>query len=175
MDSHSNKENHVNSSQILQHPAFPAKPPGVRTRSSVDHGHIANGQSLIQNGKSCKTNGKSLGKSLGNINGNTSNMESISEHNKASGINLFDTVENANTFRIACCILWEPQLAHDVLLEFVRNPCFEVDGIHKKIEPLNIDETMIRPPSPGISGSGGLTPLGFHGRATSAEHDDDGL
>ncbi len=143
-----NKENEVAASQLLQ-PALPAK-----ARGSVDHG-------------------------------GTTAMECVAEeecrHAGLSGINLFESVENVKTFRIACCILWAPQLAHDVLLEFLSAALFEVDGMHKRIPSLQIDDSLLCDPSGTAhalgtsSPSGGLTPLGFHGRSTSAEHDSDGL
>eukprot|EP00485_Elphidium_margaritaceum_P004257 CAMPEP_0202695114 /NCGR_PEP_ID=MMETSP1385-20130828/8785_1 /ASSEMBLY_ACC=CAM_ASM_000861 /TAXON_ID=933848 /ORGANISM="Elphidium margaritaceum" /LENGTH=762 /DNA_ID=CAMNT_0049351077 /DNA_START=56 /DNA_END=2344 /DNA_ORIENTATION=- len=48
-----------------------------------------------------------------------------------SGINLFETIENQNTFRVLCCLLWEPRLALDVLREFLRCPSFNINGKHK--------------------------------------------
>eukprot|EP01083_Nonionella_stella_P160399 524335_1 len=59
------------------------------------------------------------------------NTNACKQQQKKKGINLLNTVINDDTLRVVCCILWHPQLAHDVLRQFVDNASFNVDGRHK--------------------------------------------
>ena len=109
-----------------------------KSRASVDHG--LNGANPRRTKKSPKVKRSAL--------------------DKASGINLFDTVINQNTLRIACCILWQPELAQDILSEFISEPAFNTNGSHKKLEEISPHSaeisTEMMPMSVGVIDENGI-------------------
>eukprot|EP01084_Bolivina_argentea_P238829 401278_1 len=60
---------------------------------------------------------------------------------RTNSINVFDTIINKNTLRIACCILFEPQLANNILKEFICNSKFNINGKHKYMD-MDMDINM---------------------------------
>lgn len=56
--------------------------------------------------------------------------EEFSLKDKITGCNLFNCIRNKDVLRITCCILWDPQLANQVLEELIAEPNFAPFGCH---------------------------------------------
>eukprot|EP01083_Nonionella_stella_P284875 969761_1 len=78
----------------------------------------------------------------------------LSANELIQGRNLFDQVTNKDVLRIVATMLWDTNLANNVLEELLHNPRFSMYGIHaKNIADTIAKEMNLNPTSPGPQSS----------------------